>query len=165
MAPTATLLRITRKRHVPHGAFHFYRRQPVRLLGGLRCGVFTVRVGLARNALDLAYGNPIKLEAPVSSEHQMMPEIPMPQIARVAAKSECPSSPNGGRSTNVTEARLDHCVRWRADYRSLRGLAADGGPRDAMGQAARRWHHRRCVNRWSAPMPQPNDPGLRRGRL
>src|SRR5712675_2035321 len=26
-----------------------------------------------------------------------------------------------------------------------------------MGQAARRWHHRRCVNRWSAPMPQPND--------
>src|ERR1700731_4099136 len=31
------------------------------------------------------------------------------------------------------------------------------GPRDAMGQAARRWHHRRCVNRWSAPMPQPND--------
>src|ERR1700736_1206116 len=31
------------------------------------------------------------------------------------------------------------------------------GPRDAMGQAARRWHHRRYVNRWSAPMPQPND--------
>src|SRR5271169_770324 len=31
------------------------------------------------------------------------------------------------------------------------------GRRDAMGQAARRWHHRRCVNRWSAPMPQPND--------
>src|SRR6266446_931112 len=36
-------------------------------------------------------------------------------------------------------------------------VTADGGPRDAMGQAARRWHHRRCVNRWSAPMPQPND--------
>ena len=33
---------------------------------------------------------------------------------------------------------------WRGDSRSLRGLAADGGPRDAMGQAARRWHHRRC---------------------
>src|SRR5438045_2326017 len=31
------------------------------------------------------------------------------------------------------------------------------GPGDAMGQAARRWLHRRCVNRWSAPMPQPND--------
>src|SRR3984893_9663392 len=36
-------------------------------------------------------------------------------------------------------------------------LTLAGGPRDAMGQAARRWHHRRCVNRWSAPMPQPND--------
>src|SRR5215471_6502617 len=23
--------------------------------------------------------------------------------------------------------------------------------------AARQWHHRRCSNRWSAPMPQPND--------
>ena len=31
----------------PHGACHFCRRQPVRLLGGLRCGAFTVRVGLA----------------------------------------------------------------------------------------------------------------------
>src|ERR1700726_3684896 len=36
-------------------------------------------------------------------------------------------------------------------------LTVAGGPRDAMGQAARRWHHRRCVNRWTAPMPQPND--------
>src|SRR5277367_6677612 len=35
--------------------------------------------------------------------------------------------------------------------------ASEVGRRDAMGQAARRWHHRRCVNRWSAPMPQPND--------
>jgi hypothetical protein len=74
------------KRHVPHGACHFCRRQPVRLLGGLRCGAFTVRVGLAGNALDLAYGNPIKLEAPVSSEHQMMPEIPMPQLPASRAK-------------------------------------------------------------------------------
>ena len=32
---------------------------------------------------------------------------------------------------------------WRADYQSLKGLAADGGPRDGMGQATRRWHHRR----------------------
>jgi hypothetical protein len=38
---------------------------------------------LPENALDLAYGNPIKLEAPVSSEHQMMPEIPMPQFGRI----------------------------------------------------------------------------------
>src|SRR5258708_8117934 len=35
-------------------------------------------------------------------------------------------------------------------------LTVAAGRRDAMGQAARRWHHRRCVNRWSAPMPQPN---------
>jgi gluconate 2-dehydrogenase alpha chain len=34
--------------------------------------------------------------------------------------------------------------RTRGDSRSLRGVAAEGGPRDAMGQAARRWHHRRC---------------------
>src|SRR5712691_6923667 len=31
------------------------------------------------------------------------------------------------------------------------------GPRDAMGRAARRWQLRRCMNRWSAAMPQPND--------
>src|SRR5260370_11836449 len=46
---------------------------------------------------------------------------------------------------------------WRANYRSLKGLAADGGPRDAMGRAARKWQLRRCINRWSAAMPQPND--------
>jgi hypothetical protein len=39
------------------------------------------------------------------------------------------------------------------------------GPKDAMGRAARKWQLRRCINRWSAAMPQPNDPGLRRGRL
>src|SRR3981189_3584294 len=31
------------------------------------------------------------------------------------------------------------------------------GPTDAMGRAARRWQLRRCMNRWSAVMPQPND--------
>src|ERR1700720_3893032 len=46
---------------------------------------------------------------------------------------------------------------WRGDSRSLRGVAADGGPRDAMGRTARKWQLRRCINRWSAAMPQPND--------
>jgi hypothetical protein len=26
-----------------------------------------------------------------------------------------------------------------------------------MGRAARKWQLRRCFNRWSAAMPQPND--------
>src|SRR3954465_8597625 len=31
------------------------------------------------------------------------------------------------------------------------------GPGDAMGRGARTWQLRRCMNRWSAAMPQPND--------
>src|SRR5258705_13844822 len=44
-------------------------------------------------------------------------------------------------------------------------VAPDGSARlaslrqsnQAPARGTRRWHHRRCVNRWSAPMPQPND--------
>jgi integrase/recombinase XerD len=41
------------------------------------------------------------------------------------------------------------------------GFATAG---DAMGRAANRRHHRRCKQPTECPMPQPNDPGLRRGR-
>src|SRR6516225_9674321 len=36
-------------------------------------------------------------------------------------------------------------------------MAAFAGPIDAMGRAAGTWQLRRCINRWSAAMPQPND--------
>src|SRR5215831_8907909 len=34
---------------------------------------------------------------------------------------------------------------------------AGGRGLDAMGRAARRWHHRRCNRPMERPMPQPND--------
>src|SRR5277367_5408296 len=57
---------------------------------------------------------------------------------------------SGGRDSETGSGARTHVA-------ILRTLAFRVGRRDAMGQAARRWHHRRCVNRWSAPMPQPND--------
>src|SRR5277367_6619819 len=57
----------------------------------------------------------------------------------------------------LRRARLRNREQWRDPCGALGTLAFGVGRRDAMGQAARRWHHRRCVNRWSAPMPQPND--------
>src|SRR5277367_1314952 len=57
---------------------------------------------------------------------------------------------SGGRDSKTGSGARTHVALRRT-------LAFRVGRRDAMGQAARRWHHRRCVNRWSAPMPQPND--------
>ena len=37
---------------------------------------------------------------------------------------------------------------------SAERLFVQVGPRDAMGRAARKWQLRRCMNRWSAAMPQ-----------
>src|SRR6266403_4741055 len=81
---------------------------------------------------------------------------------RVAAFEDCGTLTAASASTGAINLLGGKMRRVRAVCLP----ASEGvGPRDAMGQAARRWHHRRCVNRWSAPMPQPNDPGLRRGGL
>src|SRR5260370_21637387 len=55
--------------------------------------------------------------------------------------------PRRGRSLRCeAQAELPRKVNgWRGDKRSLSGVAADGGPRDAIGQAARRWHDSRCA--------------------
>src|SRR4051794_19365421 len=48
-------------------------------------------------------------------------------------------------------------VEARGGEEALRGSSTEAGPGDAMGRAARTWQLRRCMNRWSAAMPQPND--------
>jgi hypothetical protein len=48
---------------------------------------------------------------------------------------------------------------WRCTFKGFRAA------RDAMGRAARTRHHRRWKQPTGCPMPQPNDPRLRGGRL
>src|ERR1700720_927473 len=64
-------------------------------------------------------------------------------------RSDAAFSQNG-----ALKKRLDK-PRYRAGPRNPRAVSARGGPTDPMGRAARKWQLRRCMNRWSAPMPQP----------
>src|SRR5467141_1742776 len=45
---------------------------------------------------------------------------------------------------------------WKTSSARPNGLMARREPKDPMGRAARKWQLRRCMNRWSAAMPQLN---------
>ena len=83
--------------------------------------------------------------------------------------------PEIGRQVRRREQTAFRASRWRR--RSCRALPDAPAPpklRDRVRgwDLEMLWGRRRgdgiivaVANRWSAPMPQPNDPGLRRGRL
>jgi hypothetical protein len=122
---------------VETGGLISYSADP--LDGYRRVGIYVGRILKGENPGDLPIMRPTKFTLAINIKTAKgCREAPNPLDAR---------APTTNR--NIPGSRLRRNARARADSHTAE-------PLDAMGRAAE-WQLRRCIYRWSAAVPQPND--------